>query len=105
MPLPKTWTTVTPLSKTIAMILFIFLPFIGFSAGMRYQQKIDEIQKYEETITPTPTVLPIPTDTSLKTYPTQGPIRQKVCTQDAMQCSNGVWVGRTGPNCEFICPR
>ena len=26
------------------------------------------------------------------------------CTQDAMQCSDGTWVGRTGPNCEFVCP-
>ena len=27
------------------------------------------------------------------------------CTQDAMQCPDGTWVGRTGPNCEFTeCP-
>lgn len=26
------------------------------------------------------------------------------CTMDAMQCSDGSWVGRTGPNCEFVCP-
>lgn len=26
------------------------------------------------------------------------------CTMDAMQCSNGSWVGRTGPNCQFVCP-
>ena len=26
------------------------------------------------------------------------------CTADAMQCPDGSWVGRTGPNCEFICP-
>jgi len=25
------------------------------------------------------------------------------CTADAMQCPDGTWVGRTGPNCEFIC--
>lgn len=25
------------------------------------------------------------------------------CTQDAMQCPDGSWVGRSGPNCEFIC--
>lgn len=29
---------------------------------------------------------------------------QTVCTQDAMQCPNGSWVGRTGANCEFKCP-
>jgi peptidoglycan hydrolase-like protein with peptidoglycan-binding domain len=26
-----------------------------------------------------------------------------VCTADAMQCPNGEWVGRTGPNCTFVC--
>lgn len=26
------------------------------------------------------------------------------CTMDAMQCPNGSYVGRTGPNCEFVCP-
>lgn len=28
-----------------------------------------------------------------------------VCTQEAMQCPDGSYVGRTGPNCEFAaCP-
>lgn len=27
-----------------------------------------------------------------------------VCTMDAMQCPDGSYVGRTGPNCEFVCP-
>lgn len=26
------------------------------------------------------------------------------CTADAMQCPDGSYVGRTGPNCEFVCP-
>ena len=26
------------------------------------------------------------------------------CTADAMQCPDGTYVGRTGPNCEFVCP-
>lgn len=25
------------------------------------------------------------------------------CTMDAFQCPDGLWVGRTGPNCEFVC--
>lgn len=29
---------------------------------------------------------------------------QVMCTMDAMQCADGSWVGRSGPNCEFICP-
>ncbi len=30
---------------------------------------------------------------------------QKACPADAKQCPDGSWVGRTGPNCEFICPQ
>ena len=26
------------------------------------------------------------------------------CTAEAMQCPDGSYVGRTGPNCEFVCP-
>lgn len=26
------------------------------------------------------------------------------CTMDAMQCPDGSWVGRSGPNCRFVCP-
>lgn len=26
------------------------------------------------------------------------------CTADARQCPDGSWVGRTGPNCQFVCP-
>jgi hypothetical protein len=28
-----------------------------------------------------------------------------ICTQDAMQCPDGSWVGRTGSRCEFVCPK
>lgn len=34
------WNKVTPLSKAIAMALFVALPFIGFLLGMAYQKKI-----------------------------------------------------------------
>jgi hypothetical protein len=29
---------------------------------------------------------------------------QYACTMDAMQCPDGSYIGRTGPNCEFVCP-
>ncbi|MBA3724120.1 MAG: hypothetical protein H0W89_04515 [Candidatus Levybacteria bacterium] len=28
-----------------------------------------------------------------------------ICTQEATQCSDGSWVPRSGPNCEFKCPQ
>ena len=40
MLLPKSFTTVTPLSKVIAMILFVSLPFVGYYLGMKYEQSI-----------------------------------------------------------------
>lgn len=27
-----------------------------------------------------------------------------LCAQDALQCADGSWVGRSGPNCQFVCP-
>ncbi len=27
------------------------------------------------------------------------------CTMDAKQCPDGSYLGRTGPDCEFVCPR
>lgn len=27
-----------------------------------------------------------------------------VCTMDAKLCPDGSYVGRSGPNCEFVCP-
>lgn len=26
------------------------------------------------------------------------------CTNEAQQCPDGSWVGRSGPDCEFVCP-
>ena len=37
----------------------------------------------------------------LRPAPVEEPV---ACTRDAMQCPDGSWVGRTGPNCEFVCP-
>jgi len=42
--------------------------------------------------------------TSKKPAPVNNEIDGVVCTMDAMQCPDGSYVGRTGPNCEFVCP-
>lgn len=38
--LPKELTTVTPLSKLVALIVFIALPFIAFYYGVLYQSSM-----------------------------------------------------------------
>lgn len=50
--LPKSLTTVTPLSKTIAFILFILFPFIGFYLGMQYQKTMDAATAQVQYIIP-----------------------------------------------------
>ena len=37
---------VTPLSKTIALVLFISMPFIGFCLGIKYQKVVDSVKIY-----------------------------------------------------------
>ena len=51
----KQLTTVTPLSKLLAMILFILLPFLGFYLGIQYRELIYSANKtvvLEQTQTP-----------------------------------------------------
>lgn len=36
--LPRFMTTVTPLSKSIALVVVVCLPFLGFYVGIKYQQ-------------------------------------------------------------------
>ena len=80
MTLPKELITVTPLSKTIALIMFTLLPVIAFLLGMKFQQK-------------------------MTLYVTPVQYEQVACTKDAKLCSDGSSVGRVGPNCEFApCP-
>lgn len=42
MTLPKWATTVTPFSKTLALIIFITFPIVGFVLGTQYQGVIDK---------------------------------------------------------------
>ncbi len=86
---PKELTTITPVSKAVALIMFISLPVITFIFGMRYQTILTEQNK---TLSPPPSIV----------RPTMEPIG---CTKDAKICPDGSVVGRVGPNCKFEkCP-
>lgn len=86
MKLSKEFTTVTPLSKALALTLFIVLPIITFSLGMNYQASLQVTNTnlpVSENITPEPIA----------------------CTMEAKMCPDGTAVGRVGPDCEFAkCP-
>jgi hypothetical protein len=87
--LPTELTTVTTLSKAVATIVFIALPFIGFLIGVRYEQFASGV-RYSELVNP----LPLPQSSS--------PV---ACTMDAQMCPDGTAVGRIPPNCQFAaCP-
>ena len=63
-PLSHHFTTVTTLSKTIAFILFIGLPILGFFLGVKYGelrgQTDDEHIQMGTYLQQTPSVTPIP---------------------------------------------
>ena len=40
----------------------------------------------------------------INSLPSTGLKEPVACTMDAKQCPDGSYVGRTGPNCEFVCP-
>lgn len=61
MALPASLTTVTRLSKRLALILFIALPFLGFLFGMKWQEMLDSQNQQATTFEhvaphPTPTI-------------------------------------------------
>lgn len=59
MNLPKEITTVTPLSRNIALLMLIAMPVIGFLLGMKYQNTITEIKNVpviSSALTPTPSI-------------------------------------------------
>lgn len=63
MELPKELTTVTPLSRRIALVLFFLLPIIGFFVGVKYQTQTkesirDQINPPVVISSPTPTLSP-----------------------------------------------
>lgn len=71
MKLPKELTIVTPLSKYLAMILFIVLPIVGFFLGIRYQEILDlaKRQQMENNLSVTRIPTPTPDETAnWKTY-------------------------------------
>jgi hypothetical protein len=37
--LPKSWTTVTPFSKALALALFVLLPVFAFHLGKMYEKE------------------------------------------------------------------
>lgn len=91
MRLPKELTTVTPISKALALLMFIVFPICGFFLGMNYQQTIDMDSKQvileQNLIRPTPSPTPAPSQ-----YP-DGTIECKT----NKDCPSGYHCTQSGP--------
>lgn len=82
-------------SNKIHLAFIIVLFFIAASLFWAYFKIHDERFLYKNISIPAPLTTPAVT-------PFQD--NKILCTQDAMLCPDGSYVGRTGPNCEFVCP-
>ncbi len=74
-------------SKILILIVLVVLLFAAVAVRNSLQVYTDRPAQGTET--------PSPSD------PDGGMI---ACTMDAMMCPDGSYVGRTGPNCQFVCP-
>lgn len=99
-----------------AMAIFVLLA-LGAVAFLYYQnQQLKTLlasyqSQVNQTTSPSPSAMPTIQETSspsasMKPNRSATPSASSVvCTQDVKLCSNGSYVARTGPNCEFApCP-
>lgn len=74
-------------------LVVVALILVGFGS---YGLGMNKANKDKVVADPQPASSPI--------APTIPEEKGVACTMDAMECPDGSYVGRTGPNCEFVCP-
>lgn len=91
MPLPRSFTTVTPFSRLLAVILLVSLPLLAFYLGITYGKSDGTNRQI------TPSCPSLGSGGSCAT--------QKPCSDEAKQCQDGSYVFREQPSCMFAaCP-
>lgn len=96
MQLPKELTTVTTVSKAVALVMFISLPIIAFLFGMRYQIALTEQNRplpsiISPTMTPkdaafgTKTIYTCPKEQYVNCMPGPDKIKKAECTSLFLQ--------------------
>jgi uncharacterized protein YneF (UPF0154 family) len=83
---------------TVGSLLYFYFSVKGMNIESKNVPTLMPTQSQEITEAPTKTPNPSLGSSSLT------PKADVFCTMDAMQCPDGSWVGRSGPNCEFKCP-
>ncbi len=82
--LPKSLTTVTTFSKTLAMVLFIVLPFLGFYLGFQYSYLLNQTSQPPSAAIQKFIVNPTPSDKTSKPSPTCKP--RPACLDATPRC-------------------
>lgn len=80
MKLPKELTTVTRVSKVVALTMFVLLPIIGFMFGMNYKSMLEQSKSYDM-------------------FPEAN--AEYSCELDVTVCPDNSLVGRVPPVCEY----
>ena len=76
MKIPKELTTVTPLSKAVALCMFIVLPIIAFILGMHYQTMLEESRR---------TLFTCPREEYVDCMPGRDRIKRPECSAEFLQ--------------------
>lgn len=97
------FTSTSGFHHFVIIILLILVPVAGMAGFWLGQQSaVPPTTDVPIAVTPLPNTTP--TSPVSSAQPTQPSDDQVVCTLDALECPDGTYVGRTGPNCEFVCP-
>ncbi len=90
MKLPKSFTTVTPFTKMLALLMLVIFPICGFFLGRYYQQTID-VSKPPHVIVQYKMIPPTYSPT-----PPQSSDAVKTCKTNS-DCQSGYFCIRSGP--------
>ena len=104
MNLPQSLTTVTPLSKALALSLFVSLPFIGFYFGYQYHQNFSYSETPPPEITPSNSPSQIPTVKPYANTSTTKPKQGGADLEDIRYALPPGWEAKFRDNGLFISP-
>ncbi|MBP9719541.1 MAG: hypothetical protein KBD46_03650 [Candidatus Levybacteria bacterium] len=93
MPLPASFTTITPFSKVLALVLFVVIPLITLYMGIVYGRSVNT----------SPEIIPAVCPKMVDDVATC--VKQTTCSDEAKECPDGSFVFRRNPDCTFAaCP-
>lgn len=91
-----------PCGQNIKTVVYTLTNSRFYSITIETQAKYSEVKPYTDQVLSTLKFIDGNAPQHLPMTPTQ---EQHACTMDARQCPDGSWVGRSGPKCEFVCPK